>query len=206
MALIPNSNGDDAQYKTLIIVTRWYDMGKSFQEQLLKLGLVEKKKVQEVKKEQHQKKKQQVGKNVVVVDENVLLAQQEMEKKKARARELNLEREAKLQKRAEEARVRQLVEEHKLAKDDKGIAYRFNVRGTIQRIFVTNDMADQLSRGQLAIVALAGRYEVLPRNIVEKIQSIDSKIFISLNKSESGMEPDLDDPYAAFKVPDDLVW
>ena len=181
-------------------------MGKSFQEQLLKLGLVEKKKVQEVKKEQHQKKKQQVGKNVVVVDENVLLAQQEMEKKKARARELNLEREAKLQKRAEEARVRQLVEEHKLAKDDKGIAYRFNVRGTIQRIFVTNDMADQLSRGQLAIVALAGRYEVLPRNIVEKIQSIDSKIFISLNKSESGMEPDPDDPYAAFKVPDDLVW
>jgi uncharacterized protein len=181
-------------------------MGKSFQEQLLNLGLVGKKKAKEVKKEQHQKKKQQVGKNAVVVDENVLLAQQEMEKKKARARELNLEREAKLQKRAEAARARQLVEEHKLAKDDKGIAYRFNARGTIQRVFVTKEMADQLSRGQLAIVALAGRNEVIPRSIAEKIRSIDNSLFVSLNLPETGLEPDPDDPYAAYKVPDDLVW
>ncbi len=181
-------------------------MGKSFQEQMLKLGLVEKKKVNEVKKEQHQKKKQQVGKNVVIVDENALLAQQEMEKKRARARQLNLEREAKLQKRAEEARVRQLIEEHKLAKDDKGIAYRFNVRGTIQRIFVTKEMADKLSYGQLGIVVLADRSEVIPRSIAEKIGSIDSKLFISLNAPPAGTEADPDDPYAEYKVPDDLMW
>jgi uncharacterized protein len=181
-------------------------MGKSFQEQMLKLGLVEKKQVKEAKKEQHQKKKQQVGKNVVVVDENALLAQQEIEKKKARARQLNLEREAKLQKRAEEARIRQLIEEHKLTKDDKGIAYRFNVRGTIQRIFVTQDMADRLSHGQLAIVVLADRSEVIPRSIAEKIQAISNKLFISLNAPPSGTDLDPDDPYAAFKVPDDLMW
>jgi uncharacterized protein len=181
-------------------------MGKSFQEQMLKLGLVEKKQVKEVKKEQHQKKKQQVGKNALVVDENILLAQQAMEKKKARARELNLEREAKLQKRAEEARIRQLIEEHKLAKDDKGIAYRFNVRGTIQRIFVTQEMADKLSHGHLGIVVLADRNEVIPRSIVEKIQSISDKLFISLNAPSAGTDPDPDDPYAAYQVPDDLMW
>ncbi|MBU1568507.1 MAG: DUF2058 domain-containing protein [Proteobacteria bacterium] len=181
-------------------------MGKSFQEQMLKLGLVEKKKVNEAKKEQHQKKKQQVGKNVVVVDENVLLAQQAMEKKKARARELNLEREAKFKKRADEARIRQLVEEYKLAKDDKGIAYRFNVRGTIQRIFVTQEMADKLSHGQLGIVVLADKSEVIPRSIVEKIQAINNKLFVSLNAPQSKTDPDPEDPYAAFKVPDDLMW
>ncbi|MFH0780661.1 MAG: DUF2058 domain-containing protein [Pseudomonadota bacterium] len=180
-------------------------MGKSFQEQMLKLGLVEKKKVNEAKKEQHQKKKQQVAKNAVVVDENVMLAQAEMERKKARARELNLEREAKLRKRAEEARIRQLIEEHKLAKDDKGIAYRFNVRGIIQRIFVVKEMADQLSRGQLAIVVLADRSEVIPRNIAEKIKSISDKMFIILN-APVDTNPDADDPYAAYKVPDDLMW
>jgi len=181
-------------------------MGKSFQEQMLKLGLVAKKQVKEAKKEQHQKKKQQVGKHVVVVDENLLLAQQEMEKKKARARELNLEREAKLQKRAEEARIRQLIEEHKLAKDEKGIAYRFNVRGTIHRIFVTQEMADKLSHGQLGIVVLADRSEVIPRSIAEKIQAINDKLFIILNAPSAGIDPDPDDPYAAFKVPDDLMW
>ncbi len=181
-------------------------MGKSFQEQMLKLGLVAKKQVKEAKKEQHQKKKQQVGKNVVVVDENALLAQQEMEKKKVRARELNLEREAKLQKRAEEARIRQLIEEHKLPKDEKGIAYRFNVRGTIQRIFVTQEMADKLSHGQLGIVVLADRSEVIPRGIVEKIQTISDKLLIILNAPQAGADPDPDDPYAAYKVPDDLMW
>lgn len=181
-------------------------MGKSFQEQMLELGLVAKKQVGEVKKAQHQKKKQQVGKKAVIVDENVLLAQQEIEKKKARARELNLEREAKLKRRAEEARVRQLIEEHKQAKDDKGIAYRFNVRGTIQRIFVTTEMADKLSRGQLGIVVLADRSEVIPRTVAEKIRAINDKLFISLNAPEAGTDPDPDDPYAAYKVPDDLMW
>lgn len=181
-------------------------MGKSFQEQLLKLGLAEKKQLNEAKKEQHQKKKQQVGKKAVVVDENVLLAQQEMEKKKARARQLNLEREAKLQKRADEARIRQLVDDHKLAKDDKGIAYRFNVRGTIQRIFVAKEIADRLSHGQLGIIVLADRSEVIPRSIAEKIQDIDSSLFISLNTPSSAGEADPDDPYAAYKVPDDLMW
>lgn len=165
---------------------------------------MKKKQVKEAKKEQHQKKKQQVGKHAVVVDENALLAQQLLEKKKARARELNLEREAKLQKRAEEARIRQLIEEHKLAKDDKGIAYRFNVRGTIQRIFVTKEMADRLSHGQLGIVVLADRSEVIPRSVAEKIQAIDEKMFISLNAPPA--EPDPDDPYAAYKIPDDLMW
>jgi len=181
-------------------------MGKSFQEQLLGLGLVEKKKVKEAKKEQHEKKKQQVGKKTVVVDENVLLAQQEMEKKKARARELNLEREAKLQKRAEQARVRQLIEEHKIAKDDKGIAYRFNVRGVIQRIFVSRETADKLSHGHLGIVVLADRSEIIPRTVAEKIQSIDATLFISLNAKSAEKAVDPDDPYAAFQVPDDLMW
>lgn len=182
------------------------DMGKSFQEQLLKLGLVEKKQVKEVRKEQHQKKKQQVGKKAAPVDENILLAQQAEEKKRARARELNLEREAKLRKRAESARIRQLVEEHKLAKSDGGVPYRFNYQGTIQRIFVTTEMADKLSDGRLGIIALAEIFEVIPRAVAEKIRSIDDSLFISLNISTANETVDPDDPYAEYKIPDDLMW
>lgn len=180
-------------------------MGKSFQEQLLKLGLVEKKQVKEAKKEQHQKKKQQTGKKPPAVDENALLAREAEAKKKARVRELNLEREAKLQKKADDARIRQMVDEHKLAKDDNGMAYRFNFQGTIQRLFVTRVTADQLSDGRLGIIGLADRFEIIPRSIAEKIRAINDTLFIALNAPAAG-DPDPDDPYAEYKIPDDLMW
>jgi uncharacterized protein YaiL (DUF2058 family) len=183
-------------------------MGKSFQEQLLQLGLVDKTKASKAKKAQHQNKKQnaKVGKKHVVVDENALLIQQVEEKKKARARKLNLQRDAKLQKRAEDAQVKQLVEQHRLEKDDRGIAYRFTVSNKIQRIFVAKELADQLSDGRLGIVSLADQHDVLPRAILEKIQAINNRVFVTINAASSKEGLDPEDPYAGFEVPDDLMW
>lgn len=183
-------------------------MGKTFQEQLLKLGLVDKKKVNQAKKRQHQKKKEQSksGKKASLVDENALLAQQAEEKKKARARELNQQREAKLQKRAADGQVKQLVEQHRLEKDDAGVAYRFNVKGKIQRIFVTKETAGMLSEGRLGIVGLGGQFEVLPKPVIEKISTISDRVFVTIIAPSEKKEPDPDDPYAGFEVPDDLMW
>jgi len=183
-------------------------MKKTFQEQLLQLGLVDKKKADSVKKQQHQIKKQasKAGKKAVVVDENLLLAQKAEEKKKARAKELNLQREKKLKKREEDGRIRQLVEQHRLDKDDRGIAYRFTVNNKIQRIFVAKEMADKLSDGRLGIVVLADQYEVLPRTVIEKIRSISDRVSININSVSDQKSLDPDDPYAGYEVPDDLVW
>ena len=183
-------------------------MGKSFQEQLLQLGLVDKNKASKTKKQQHQNKKQnsKAGKKHVVVDENALLVQKAEEKKKARARKLNLQRETKLQKRAEDAQVKQFVEQNRLEKDDSGIAYRFNVSGKIQRIFVAKEIADQLSDGRLGIVGLAGKFEVVPRAIIEKIQAISNRVSVNINADSSKEGSDPEDPYAGFEVPDDLMW
>lgn len=183
-------------------------MGKSFQEQLLQLGLVDKKKASQTKKQQHQTKKQisKAGKKHVAVDENALLVQQAEEKKKARTRKLNFEREKKLQKRAEDAQVKQLVEQNRLPKDDKGIAYRFTVNNKIQRIFVAGEIADKLSDGRLGIVGLANQFEVIPRSIVDKIQSISDRVFVSINATSAPKDSDPEDPYAGFEVPDDLMW
>ena len=126
------------------------------------------KKASQTKKQQHQNKKQnaKAGKKHVVIDENVLLAQQIEEKKKARARKLNLQREAKLQKRAADAQVKQLIEQHRLKKDDGGIAYRFTVTNKIQRIFVAKEIADRLSDGRLGIVGHSDQYDILSYNFV----------------------------------------
>lgn len=186
-------------------------MGKTFQEQMLALGLVDKKKASQNKKQKHQNKKQhgKVGKKKPVVDENALIAQKALEKKKARAQQLNKEREEKLQKRADEARIRQLIEQNKITKDGSGVAFRFNCKGKIHRVFVEQEVADQLSRGALGIVAIGDGFEIVGKTVVQKIRDIDPQIFFALLSSEDGPakeEVDPDDPYAEYKVPDDLMW
>lgn len=181
-------------------------MGNSFQDQFLKLGLVDKKQVNKAKKQKHQKKKEHIPKKQPVIDENVLLAQEALAKKKARVRELNRQREEKLKKREETAAIKQMVEKNRLGKDDNGIAYRFNVMGKIQRVFVKNEIASQLSSGRLAIVGIENSYEVVPRAIGEKIKSINQHIFVLVNSSGDKKELESDDPYAGFEVPDDLMW
>ncbi len=93
-----------------------------------------------------------------------------------------------------------------MEKDDRGIAYRFTVDNKIQRIFVAGEIADKLSDGRLGIVGLADQYEVIPRSIVEKIQSISDQVFVNINAASSPKDSDPDDPYAGFEVPDDLMW
>jgi len=181
-------------------------MGNSLQDQFLKLGLVDKKKVNKVKKQKHQKKKQKSAKKQTVIDENVLLAQEAQAKKKARAQELNRQREEKLKKREEIASIRQMVEKNKLEKDGDGIAYRFNCLGKVQRIFVKKEMAERLSSGELAVIGLGNSYEVVPRSIGEKIQDLSRKTFVLINSSVGTKESDSDDPYADYEVPDDLMW
>ena len=66
-------------------------MSNSLQNQLLKMGLVDEKKVKQAKKEKHKQAKQQ-GKKAVVVDEAKRLAQQVAAQKAERDRELNRQR------------------------------------------------------------------------------------------------------------------
>ena len=85
-------------------------MGKTFQEQLLELGLVNKKQVSQAKKAKHTASKKKPKKDRKSPDdENAHLARQAAEKRKARDLELNRQRDAKLQKRADAAAIRQLI-------------------------------------------------------------------------------------------------
>ncbi|MGL1932845.1 MAG: DUF2058 domain-containing protein [Desulfotalea sp.] len=181
-------------------------MSNPFQDQFLKLGLVDQKQVGKAKKKQHTKKKKQTAKKgVTVVDENALLVQQAQEKKRARDLELNRQREEKLRKREIAATVKQIIEQNLIAKDPKGVAYRFTAGTKIQRIFVSQEVAGNLSAGRLGVVRLASAFEVLPKANIEKINSLDDKVFTFLAELKI-QEDDEDDPYADYKVPDDLVW
>lgn len=181
-------------------------MGGSFQDQLLKLGLVDKKAVEKAKKTKHKKRKDATGKKKPVVDENKILAEQALAKKKERARQLNQEREEKLKKREEAGRIRQMIESSRLPKDDKGVAFRFVDNKKIYRLFVSEETVDLLERGRVGIVRYQDQYEVCPGEVVNKLREIDENSVVLLNEKKKKGDGDEDDPYAGYEVPDDLVW
>ncbi len=97
-----------------------------------------------------------------------------------------------------------MIETSRLPKLSTEDYYNFVDDKKVKRLSVNVMMRDKLSKGSLAIVRYEGRYEVVPRATAERIQERDPKRVVLLNV-QSG-EPDPDDPYAAYQVPDDLMW
>ena len=153
-------------------------MGNSFQEQLLKAGLVNKKQLKKAKHESRVSKKQPAASGT---DQLASQVRQEQEAKKQRARELNRQLLAEKAERERQAQVKQLIEQHRLPKDERGEAYNF-VDGTkIKRIRVAAAVVDQLSRGQAAIVRLGNGYEVVPAQVARQVESRDPEALLVLH-------------------------
>ncbi|MDJ0806958.1 MAG: DUF2058 domain-containing protein [Gammaproteobacteria bacterium] len=179
-------------------------MANSLHEQLMKAGLVDAKQVNKAKKAKQRKEKEQRHKKHKLEDEATRLAKQARAKDVERDRELNRKRQEAAQRKAVAAQIRQLIEMNRLTPEDGEIAYHFNDAGKVRSLYVTEKIHTQLSRGNLAIVTLDGRYQVVPAGVAEKIAERDAQAVILRNDVEK--EDDGDDPYAEFKVPDDLLW
>ena len=65
-------------------------------------------------------------------------------------------------------------------------------------------MRSKLVSGSLAIVKHGQGYEIIPRDVALKIQERDARRIVVLNVATE--EVSADDPYAAFQIPDDLMW
>ncbi|MCW8126377.1 DUF2058 domain-containing protein [Microbulbifer halophilus] len=176
----------------------------SLQDQLQKTGLVDGKKAKQVSKEK--RKQQKVAKKSAqpVVDETKAAAEKAREEKVARDRALNAEREAAAQEKAIAAQIRQMVESNKQPKGNGDIAYNFTFDKKIKTIHVTEKIREHLANGRLVIVAQDELFELVPRVIADKIAERNADIVVQ-PPAQSG-EPDEDDPYAEFQIPDDLMW
>ena len=124
--------------------------------------------------------------------------------KLARDQELNRQQQAKVEQKARAAQVKQLIETTRLPKLTTEDYYNFVDEKKVKRISVNALMRNKLSGGALAIVRHGGGYEVVSREVALKIQERDARRVILLNTVTEA--PDADDPYAAYQVPDDLMW
>ncbi|WP_394778660.1 DUF2058 domain-containing protein [Undibacterium sp.] len=176
----------------------------SLQEQFLKAGLVDKKKVKLVNQDKSKQMKVERRTGTQTVDEARLAALEVQRKSAERARELNAQRDAAANQKAVMAQIAQMVQQNRQSKGKGDIAYNFT-RGTkIDRIYVSALVQEHLAAGRLGIVCLDGATELVPRVIADKIAERDPSLVVRVVKTTSQI--DEDDPYAAFPIPDDLMW
>ncbi len=156
-------------------------MGNPFQDQLLKAGLVSKKQAKKAKREKHLSRKQNKETSPSVISTK---AREEQAAQAKRSRELDLKRTEENRKREQKAQVKQLIEQNRLDLDDRGDPYHFVEHKRIQRIFVSDEMTDQLSRGQLAIIKFGDSYEVVPAKVARQIASRDKEVVIAFHQGQ----------------------
>lgn len=178
-------------------------MSNAFKEQLLKAGLADPKKLKAAKKQQHQQRVQ-AGKSQKVVNEATLLAEQRRQEQVARDQELNRQKQEQLQKKAIAAQVKQLIEQNTI-KTSGELAFNFTDGNLIKRIYVNTKLQNELTRGLLAVVRQGEHYVLVPAAIAEKIaQREPDCVVVRHDRQQQTVEED--DPYAAYQIPDDLMW
>ncbi len=175
----------------------------TLQEQMLKAGLVSSKKMAKVQKTA-KKSRVQAREAREAVEEN---------KKAQLERDKQLSEQQKQAELAKEykAQVKQLIEMNRINVAKGDIGFNFTDNNLIKKMLVDKLTHAQLISGRLAIARLAAgnsgesEYAIIPAVVADKIAQRDADSIV-LNSALSQEAQDEDDPYADFKVPDDLMW
>jgi len=181
----------------------------SLQDQLLKAGLVDKRKANQAKKENQKQAKVHRKGGQKTTDEIRVAAQQEQARKAERDRELNRQKQMASDIKALKAQIGQLIQLNRINREGGEVAYSFVDNSRVKCIHVTDELRKQLSLGRLAIVAYEpGKeriYELVPTGVAEKIAQRDESSVVQIAAAEDSQSGQ-GDPYADYQIPDDLMW
>ncbi len=175
----------------------------TLQEQMLKAGLVTSKKMAKVQRTA-KKSRVQAREAREAVEEN---------KKAQIERDKQLSEQQKQAVLAKEfkAQVKQLIEMNRITVAKGTITFNFTDGNLIKKLDVDKLTQAQLINGRLAIARLVINasgdcdYAIIPAVVADKIAQRDADSIV-LNSALNEEQQDEDDPYADFKIPDDLMW
>ena len=190
-------------------------MAKSLQEQLLAAGLSNQKKAKQAakarKKQDHLQRTGQENE----IDKARQQAAEKRQQKASNDRQLNAEKEQQAKAKEIVAQIRQLISTNAVDLGEGDVKYQFVDGKKVKQLYVNQAVWDRLSRGQLAIINTRSTpaYAVIPLPVAEKIQQREesnladhtTSFDVIVTQSDDGQLDD-DDPYAAYQIPDDLMW
>lgn len=87
-----------------------------------------------------------------------------------------------------------------------GVPYRFTQGARVREIAVTGTQRGRIARGELAVVSDGERNELVPARVARRIRAIDPVAVLVLNSGDKRGTEAGEDPYADYRVPDDLMW
>ncbi|WP_394247065.1 DUF2058 domain-containing protein [Vibrio profundi] len=169
----------------------------TLQEQMLKAGLVNEKKLKKAKK--GSKKSRVQAREAKAAAEANKVAQQERDK------ELNNQLKEKQLSKEIKAQVKQLIQMNKIDLKNGEIKYNFTDGKLVKYLYVDELTQKQLSNGILSIARQEESYVVIPTSVANKIAMRDEESIVDTQTASSD-EMDEDDPYKDFVIPDDLMW
>ncbi|WP_343594916.1 DUF2058 domain-containing protein [Acinetobacter sp.] len=174
----------------------------ALQAQLLKSGLVDNKKAKKLSKQaQHEQRTGQSNQ----ADLKASIEQSQLEKQ-TKDQQLNAEKQRQLEEKTLKANIIQMIGQHKIRDVDGDIIYQFIDENKVKKVYLNQQVYNALVKGTLVIAKENEQYAYLPQALAERI---DQKMegFILWNKSEDNQQStDEEDPYAAYVIPDDLMW
>ncbi|MFD1437531.1 DUF2058 domain-containing protein [Acinetobacter terrae] len=174
----------------------------ALQAQLLKAGLVDNKKAKKLSKQAVHE--QRTGQS----NEAELKAKiaQDKQEKLAKDQALDLEKKRLLQGKELKAAIIQMINQHKIRDIDGEVSYQFIDDSKIKKIYLNQQIYNALVSGSLVIAKESEGYAVLPKALADRIND-KMEGFIIVNNSEKNEQiTDEEDPYAAYVIPDDLMW
>jgi uncharacterized protein YaiL (DUF2058 family) len=178
-------------------------MTKSLQDQLLSLGVADKKKAkQATHKKRVESKKAPKGPSVQESLEQTQQAARDAKRERDQA--LAKARDAKRGQAEKLAQIRDMVKAHALSRgaEAERVDYRFPYGKKIRPMPVVASVRDQLARGQLGLIEVDGAIHIVPRETLERcLERMDGHaIFSYIAEAES-------DDYGDYPpIPDDLDW
>jgi uncharacterized protein len=176
-------------------------MSMSLRDQLLQVGLANKRQSKEAERQlrQQQRERQQLAKDKRgMASRAELAAQQAQLAKAARDQELSLRIKEQADRKARHAQIEQLIEQNRLPRAQTDERYNFVDGNKVRRIPADRSLREQLSRGEIAIVRRRGGYELVPAETAARIRECDECAVIECGVAH--------DAATANDVPEDLMW
>lgn len=192
----------------------------SLQDQLLGAGLIKKQDANNIKTAKKKQVKKSRETNTEIKNEAAELAEKARLEEQKKSQELNKKRKHEADEKGAQAQIRQMIEKNSITKkdpkadEDSALVYNFTDDSKIKTMLVSPANHALISKGIIAIAKLDDdkaetTYYLIPAEAARKIIERDNSSIVLLNEfSKDGDDSgeDVDDPYAGFEVPDDLMW
>jgi uncharacterized protein YaiL (DUF2058 family) len=174
-------------------------MTMSLRDQLLQAGLANERQSKEAERQlrQQQRERQRLPKEKrAAASREQLAAQQAQYAKAARDQELSRQSIQQANKKALQAQIAQLIEQHRLPRAQTDERYNFVDGNKVRHIPADHSVRQRLGRGEIAIVRRNGGYELVPAETAARIRERDEHAIVECGGARA----------ATDGVPEDLMW